>query len=375
MPLGIDQQGFPQYTFSIEDVDFLLQLYWRLFPSQSPAARANDMLTLDTVELVQRYHESGVLDDRIPYAPLATRKDLARKGWLQLKWSDDPFLLPVALTGHRERMVAEFKQRGRLRVRRESGATENQDCPRVIGFDPAHHILHLQSAEYFDQVATNLCLDFPVDLGSDTEGRTYSSTIRDLERDYISSGRLLQHKPLLGARLRPFEESILANTLGVACLIEFADGRVIYRIRGAGTAIYGGQAHVPLSFAQELLRGQDEPRTLEGFVMTDLRLEFEQETGLEFNAYMREEKPVTPLALCRDLLRGGKPQLFLLLHSHCDAEEFCEHLKKAPPRAHREFEKKVAPLSLSAVDNLKDISTELACAAHLLIRERHAANR
>jgi len=324
-------------------------------------SQKNEMLSKGIEELRFFYREANWINHEIPYELLADTKDLLSSGWLNLKWEHEPFELPIELIGHRDEMVQEFQKRGKLRTG-PGGLPDNQNCPRVIGFDKQRKELMLQQAVYYDQVATNLCMDFRLQ----TQAYNFGNTIREIDRNYFVVGRHLQKKEPVNEGLTPFEKSFLANTLGVACMIVFKNGEVFYRLRSEKTAVYGKQAHVPVSFAQEVRPNSKSPRTLEDLVMQDLHLEFYQETGLEYNGYISK---AIPLGFCRDILRGGKPQLFLLLESKKNVEQFTRDLQdKSADLRVQEYKKK--PVILNSEKSIDNMSTELAGGLYLLWKAR-----
>jgi hypothetical protein len=337
------------------DMKLAASIYHTLIPAK------NEMLSMGIEELRHFYRKVNWIHYNIPYELIANAENLLGSGWLNLKWKQEPFELPLELIGHRDEMVQEFQKRGRLR-QGPGGLPDNQICPRVIGFDNQRKELTLQQAVYFDQVATNLCMDFRLQ----TQACNYGHTIREIDRNYIVNGKHLQEKKLANEDLTPFKESFLANTLGVACMIVFKNGEVFYRLRSEKTAVYGNKAHVPVSFAQEVNINSTPPWTLEELVMPDLRVEFNQETRLEYGRYISK---AIPLGFCRDIQRGGKPQLFLLLESSCDTIQFTHDLQEASAALPvREYSKK--PIVLNPEKSIDNMSTELAGGLYLYSQVR-----
>ena len=88
------------------------------------------------------------------------------------------------------------------------------------------------------------------------------------------------------------------------------------------------------------------------------QLEFHQETGLELGTYITR---VRPAALCRDIFRAGKPQLFLFLEARCDSAAFIAALRKAPHAD--EYQKKKA-FAIDTAGTVRNMSTELAASLY-----------
>ncbi len=151
----------------------------------------------------------------------------------------------------------------------------------------------LQRSSYFAQVRTNLSLDF-----GRREGR---ETLR--VKDLGPNGSL-----------KPLEDSILVNSIGVSAVLFADDGgerRYFMKLRRAGTGVYpgmlagiGGAVQPPAGHSPRMGDLLDHARS-------EILREISEETGLPADpgAY----GTIAPLALLRELTRGGKPQFFFLV--------------------------------------------------------------
>lgn len=305
------------------------------------------------------YRHAHWLHANLPYELIADAHQLVRPGWLRVICSAVTYDLPIELEAHRRRVVELFWKAGRLRCS-VGNQPDNQLCPRIRSCNAGRGEIEIQQACYSDQVATNLSLD----LRLEKHVANFGETLRTVDRNYVLRGHNLCKQPLRNAQLRPLESSFLANTLGVACIVVFRNGEYFYRQRSTKTAIYGGSVHVPVSFAVEYDQEAGAPETLEQMVLRDLVSEFNQETRLDFDAVI---DTVTPLGLCRDLGRGGKPQLFLKLQARNEPGEFLQAMQRAiSTQPVNEYQK--AP-TLSEQDRPPEaakVSPELACARYLL---------
>lgn len=161
----------------------------------------------------------------------------------------------------------------------------------------------LQRAGYHDQVRTNLTLDLPIGLGM------------SMRTEDLSASK----------QLRPLEESVLANTIGVSAIWvtpcrkgdKKSRHQVFLRPRRKQTGVYydmlgtvSGVVEVPDNdtFACE---------TLEEYASSEIIREFYQETGykqyLDSKSLPETVVQVVPLMFVRELIRGGKPQFFFLI--------------------------------------------------------------
>ncbi len=324
-----------------------------VLPSKSPT------LSFDLQALRLSYSNAKWIANTLPYELIASSSDLADAG-LDLKWEKEPFELPLPLLSHQEHMINVFVEMKRLR-RNMAGKRDDQECPRILHYEASNKRLVVQRAHYSQQVATNLSLDY--ELKEPLRGELGDS-IRKIDATYaLLEGKLVK-KPVAEGELRPLKESFLANTLGVCCLILCKDKKTLWRARSEKNAIYQNQPHVPVSFAQEIQSGAAAlPRTLEELVLQDLPTEFLQETGLEYGTFISKARPI---ALCRDIYRAGKPQLFLFLDARCDSASFIAAQQKVP--CADEYLKKKA-VSIDPTDAPDNMSAELAASLYFLRQE------
>lgn len=150
--------------------------------------------------------------------------------------------------------------------------------------------LALQEATYHDQAHSNLILDFD---------RDSPAKYRSLRSQLVPSRD--QCLPKLSDRR-------LANTLGVAALIFYKHGDqwIQYIVRRVDNlAVFTGGMHCT---ASGVARWPENPnvRTLDNFATDHMFKEIEEEVGLQPTDIIE----LRPLALCREMARGGKPQLF-----------------------------------------------------------------
>jgi hypothetical protein len=208
---------------------------------------------------------------------------------------------PAPLVGHREAMIRRFEQEKRL-------AKRNNPAPRVAKLDctrPEAPLFVLEHAWYYDQVGTNLTLDYPLNGPIEANGFK-CKTVR--EWDVAQAGQ--------PGCLPSFGLSRLANTVGVAVGItaKLHDGRpvVIRRKRRKDLAVYTNVWHVPFSFALTYDRFvAGESGDIKDLIQPDFGHELADELGLEWSCF----HGIKPLAFCRDLARGGKPQFFFEMQS------------------------------------------------------------
>ncbi|HHB82486.1 MAG TPA: hypothetical protein ENK61_03335 [Devosia sp.] len=171
--------------------------------------------------------------------------------------------------------------------------------------------LKIQRTKYSEQARSNLILDFKVEAGSVMSMREH----------------------LLGEFTRtlpPLTDERLANTLGVAILVFYRDGENLVPFfvpRTKEPAVFNyGEWHCTASGAAEWPDDfEGTSKTFEAFILDDLYTELREEVGL-----MPEDVTnVLPLSICRELVRGGKPQLFFIGFTELEFDELVVRMERA----------------------------------------------
>jgi len=229
------------------------------------------------------------------------------KGWGTVSVCNSAFKFPVELISHKDRMVRRFSEEGRL-------GKGDRGCPRLCDFhkDADRPVFGIQEASYFDQVGTNLSVDFPFSEELEVSGHPCSS-VRVWDMKQAS----------LAGQPPSFAASRLANTIGIAVGVTAKDGNghphPLKRKRSEKVAVFAGEWHVPFSFAlawKETLALGD-TLALSDLIAEDWGHELAQELGLEVSDFERPR----PLVFCRDMVRGGKPQFFFEMASRKSLED------------------------------------------------------
>lgn len=217
-------------------------------------------------------------------------------------------------------------------------------CPRVkdITAKDNNLIIEIEKVHYFDQVATNLSLDYTLNEKiADTIG---AKTLRkwDLEESKTKNGLLPS-----------FINSKLANTIGVALAIiaknKKGESVILIRQRTKNVAVNAKMNVLPFSFSlnmetKGLVIGKK--NSIFDLIKSDFRHEQAEELGLE-PSHLNFEK-VTPLLLCRELCRGGKPEFFFEIEMDLTFEELQKLIKESVQK-NKEFTDKLVGLTMSEV--------------------------
>jgi len=279
---------------------------------------------------------------RSPYQLLVDYRQRPAESWGTVTFSG-AYTFPGALETRRREMVEEFGQKKLLKK-------GNQPAPRVVTCDTSRETPHfvLEAAHYHDQVGSNLTIDRPP--------FSPTITVRGVECRCVREWDVAQANGQV-KKLPTFEESRLANTIGVAIGItarSSRDGRWqwLRRKRSKEVAVYPGMWHVPFSFALAFDEHSRTVNDLNTLIRFDLASERSEElAGLEVSDF----GTLKPVAFCRDLARGGKPQFFFELPLRISLEDLLRRTKDTT----EEFVGKIQPIS--ELQEGPKVSPELVC--------------
>jgi 8-oxo-dGTP pyrophosphatase MutT (NUDIX family) len=160
--------------------------------------------------------------------------------------------------------------------------------------------LELQRTKYSQQAKSNLVLDWN---GSTVEKSFSFGSLR--------SKLVAKH----GRQFPPLNEDLLANTVGIAAMLLFRADSGEYlpylQKRADGLAVFPGAFHCTASGATQppLIKAWDGAEFSFGDVfLSDMYRELYEEIGVARSHIL----DLVPVALCREYLRGGKPQIFFV---------------------------------------------------------------
>jgi hypothetical protein len=201
-------------------------------------------------------------------------------------------------------------------TRRRGGGTEDRKIVRIEKAETGNGTLtvDIRPAKYLQQVSSNLIIDFALETASGDE-----YTLREL---------LLDATP---ARLPDLGTPYLANTLGVATIVSYKDqGRDVpyLMVRSENTAVFnaGSAWHCTSSYAA---RWEEAMSASQGNLFEALRPyllnKLQGECGLS-DAGISQLRPV---AFCREMIRGGKPQLFCTARTELPLDKLKALLRSA----------------------------------------------
>jgi len=246
---------------------------------------------------------------------------------LRIEIINSEYKINERLRAHADVAVKLFKDLKKIKLLTEDGLVyENNESARVCDWSVKEGKFVLMPAWYFDQVATNLTLDW----ASGYVDSSTKATIRNNVEGRMNGG------------LRSFRESQLANTLGVATYFHTSDKKILVVIRGLDLAIMSGVGKFHCSASgvfkwHNLPGGAKEARF--SSIMNGMREEIWEELALKEYEY-----ELIPLAFGRELARGGKPQFFF--YAYCPnltADEVIARANNAIERKERIDKSEIEP--------------------------------
>jgi len=283
-------------------------------PALTKALRPTVFLRDDPVADLRDYSDETPVGGYLPYVEVANWcADLTQPDKICVKVTPGTHVLSSWGAGDGDTLREDALDLARA----EHPKTFNGPAVRIIAAISTGTTLHLdvQKSEYFNQRRSNLALDFR----SRRPGASVI-TLRDLLRQNY------------GNRLPKLSDGRLANTLGAAALVLFVeDGHLQPYLtrRTAETAVMnaGGEFHCTASGVTEL--DDRRPHTDPIFWRDSMLRELDEEVGL----LEHDLEFLEPVAFCREMARGGKPQLFFLGFTRLKRAELAQRMKLARRRA------------------------------------------
>ena len=215
--------------------------------------------------------------------------------------------------------------------------TYNDSHPRIASLYKTDdkYSCTIEEADYFQQIRTNLSLDFKINMENEQE-----TTLRNIEQN----NRVTESQDL-----PEFSESCLANTIGVSAIWMMKRSiwskDVFLRPRKNNVGVFAGKLGIPSGSVEMPKGSRFRTKNLVEYLTLDIAREFIEETGLfgekvyvgknrentiTFSDIKKNfelpndfptpitlpesvEMTIIPLAFVRELRRGGKPQMFFLI--------------------------------------------------------------
>lgn len=187
----------------------------------------------------------------------------------------------------RDSGFAAFKHAGKYRY--------ESDVIRLNGFDDDGQktTLTIQKAKYSQQARSNLILDYEARPG----GPTMRKALMDERRGFLPDLR----------------DKRLAQTIGVSMLLFYPDQGewmpfLVARNRETAVLNEGEWSDSASGAAEWPADEHNTAKTFEAYILDDMYMELDEELGLK----PQDLSNVLPLAIAREFIRAGKPQIFFI---------------------------------------------------------------
>lgn len=185
----------------------------------------------------------------------------------------------------------------------------------------------LQRTTYYESIRTNQTLDAVLNDGTVPEDSIRMQDVDEMKR------------------LKKFEESIMANGIGVSAVVCVRgrgrkSNRYFLKPRSSSTGVFSdmmGTVSGVVDPPMDINVFND--ICLEEYAKKEIIREFQEETGLPVE--MIEENKIRSLAFTRDLIRGGKPQFFFLIVLPGEAAKIIKKSFRKSLDGKKEFNDKV----------------------------------
>jgi hypothetical protein len=260
-------------------------------------------LTYDAPTLLRWYRDETPACGRLPYTELACLLD--QPSDLTIEKKTAPFRLasypPDSLAHLQDCIYEAFTKENRV-------DSFDSKVVRLESYDARDRSFIIRQCNYSDGLRSNYALDW--------QGRLRSL----LAQDY-------------GLKLPPLEEPRLSNSLGLAVIVWYRaqNGASLPYMpylpkRARNLAVFpGGLFHCTASGEAQW---KPEAATFEQMFTADICRELYEEVGLS----RADLDWIVPVALCREFLRGGKPQLFFAGLANVEAHELATRRREAIER-------------------------------------------
>lgn len=189
----------------------------------------------------------------------------------------------------------------------KNSSVRNNDTIRLddISFSGNKLVLHTSRTQYYDMLVTNRCMDFKLN-------------------NTVSVREMYEY----GSHVSPLSSSPLANQIGINGLIVTRDGYLLTEKRGHSKTTWKNKFAQPISLAMKksdvilnngLMGGThaDANATFEKIIMTTVKKNF----GLVKSDFIGFDIAYNLLGIARDLLEGGKPNIYFYVMTKYTAKE------------------------------------------------------
>jgi len=272
----------PEYYLRWDDLGYIANYYYRVWPDTLKFRYENQTYSIPQIMII---------DNSQADLPL---------GKIQFRPISSTFTLDAKVTGLTEDHFRKYRQF--LRFKRKS--YKNGLLLRLSDIVHSQDItlFRVQPVRYEVVCRTNLCLDAKFE----NQKRSLRDTIHQ------------------NGELEPLNQSFLANPMGINCILFTADGKLIMPRRASRVIIRPNQ--LSPSFSGDF-EATDVSRIPGGLETIHVLREGFEELGV-LDEYIPEGR-IHFLGLGRELVRGGKPEMFFEAHTTLTKEQLLNLHKDA----------------------------------------------
>lgn len=298
-------------TLTIDAISNLLSNTAEIKLHERPLQASDEFLNQHPLSIQGLYDREPLLGGRLLYVEMVNFADcLLQSGQVDIRISLRKGLF--SLRAFPDADVEALREQGFNRLREAKKYTHPSDVIRLwhVKTEGTSTIMEIQKAHYEHQAKSNLILDFC------PNGQT---TIRQA---------LGRETP---GRLPALDDDRLANTLGVTILVFYRDEQGVFcpflvpRTRKVAVLNRGQWSDSASGAAEWPKDPENTAATFEDYILDDLYKELSEEIGLRSS----DLSALYPLALCRDVIREGKPQLFFVGFTELTRKQMIEKMEEA----------------------------------------------
>lgn len=216
----------------------------------------------------------------------------------------DMFKLPRFVTENKLALMGAHK----------TSSSRNNDTIRLDDIYYANGTLTLKTCrtQYYDMLVTNRCMDYRLD-------------------DTVSVREIFEY----GAKVNLLSKSQLANQIGINGLIFSKDGYLLLEKRGHSKTTWKNKFAQPISLAMKKSdvilqpdgkigdKPEDANKTFKKIILTTVKKNF----GLEEKDLTGFDISKNLFGIARDLLEGGKPNLYFYVVANYTADELVDKIQ------------------------------------------------
>lgn len=196
----------------------------------------------------------------------------------------------------------------------KNSTSRNNDTIRLddIDFSNGRLVLNTRRTQYYDMLVTNRCMDYKLD-------------------DTVSIRGMFEY----GSKVSPLSKSQLANQIGINGLIFSKDGYLLLEKRGHSKTTWKNKFAQPISLAMKksdvILEDDGKiggtPKHADDTFRKIILTTVKKNIGLDESDLIGFDLSTNLLGIARDLLEGGKPNMYFYVIAKYTADELAEILQ------------------------------------------------